>query len=752
MWYMLHRSPQADSDFALVAAELLQSTSRNIMLAMGGLYLIWCLIAPFIWAAHLIPIVLLITPIVFVATTIGVWTLNRQYLAAQAIWQIGVTAAVAIAISIFQQPAIGFIYVLFPLVNVVTTGWPAGLAAEGMVIAVAWWLCYGSSVPSLPPAYGLAIACGGAVTGLLGWVSTRALLVVTEWSLFSSARARQKMEEAREQQLELREMQKDLLHANRELAALSERLKAMHQIAEEARRAEEEFVANVSHELRTPLNMIIGFSEMITQSPHVYGAKLPPALLADVTIIQRSSQHLAKLVDDVLDLGQVEAGRLALSKEWTSLREITDVAVAAVRALFESKRLSLDIEVPPDLPPVFCDSTRISQVILNLLSNAGRYTEQGGVRVKAWHDQDAIVVSVTDTGPGIALENQARVFEPFQQLGNSIRHHHGGRGLGLSICKRFVEIHGGRIWLESTLGAGTTISFSLPLETPLSHMSARGDWRRWFSPHDQYEGHGGRKRVPAPTMAPRYVLLEEGDVLRRLCNRYMRDTEVVAVSSSGEAIRELGRSPARALIVNAPGPGQALTTSGELTDLPYGTPTMSCWVPGADEAARRLGVVRYLVKPVAGDTLLSTLESLGQNVKKVLLVDDEPEVLQLFSRVLSSAPRRYDLLMARNGQRALDMLRQRRPDVMLLDLSMPGLDGSNVLLEKGRDASIRQIPVVVVSSTDPAAKPIVIDRLMVTRSGGLSVGDLLACIQSVSEILSPSAQPADQGRPEEPGG
>ncbi len=159
-------------------------------------------------------------------------------------------------------------------------------------------------MPPIALNLGLGVIASSAFTGLLGWSATRTLLTVTEWSLFGYEQARQKMEEAREQRLELAQMKEDLIQANQELARLSERLKALHQVAEEARQAKEMFVANVSHELRTPLNMIIGFSEMMTQSPQIYSAGLPPALLADIAAIQRNSQHLAKLVNDVLDLSQ----------------------------------------------------------------------------------------------------------------------------------------------------------------------------------------------------------------------------------------------------------------------------------------------------------------------------------------------------------------------------------------------------------------------------------------------------------------
>jgi len=753
MWYGLRISSKVDAEFADSATELLRSRTRSLIITIGGLYLAWYLVStvafPFTvgWHTFVVGLVVVLTH------AVSLWVLPRKLLVAQAVWQAGLVAAITLAVYSFRQPEIGFFYSLLPLMAGLTIGWPASVLAESVVIALVGWLYHSGWMPSMSISYALGIIFGGAFTGLLGWVTTDALLTVTLWSLFYSKQAREKMEEAQNQRIELQDTQQDLIHANQELARLSDRLKAMNQVAEEARRAKEEFVANVSHELRTPLNMIIGFSEMITQSPRVYGNRLPLALLADITAIQRNSQHLAKLVNDVLDLSQVEAGRMALSKEWTSIQGIIEEATHVVQALFESKGLYLETEVPPDLPPVFCDGTRIRQVVINLLSNSGRFTERGGVRVKAWCDEGNLVLSMADTGPGIAEQDQKKLFEPFQQLDGSIHLLHGGSGLGLSISKRFVEMHGGKMWLESRVGVGTTIIFSLPLETPLSlAFGSDSNVSRWFNPHSEYEyrSRTRRSKAPAPRVIPRYVLLEKGEALQRLFSRYLDGVETVLVRSIEEAITELSRSPAQALVVNIPPFEEMRVPVEQLTNLPYDTPAVTCWVPGEDEAAKRLGVVRYLIKPVTRETLLSVLGDLGQGVKSVLLVDDEPEALQLFTRMLSSAERRYDVLQAKNGHRALTLLRQRKPDVVLLDLIMPGMDGFQVLKQKSQDPAIRQIPVVVISSRDPSGQPIVSDTLTVTRSGGLSARNFLACIQALSEILSPSVQSGGPGQPEKP--
>ncbi len=668
------------------------------------------------------------------------------------IWQLGLAVALALSMLMLDRPEIALLFVFLPLIATATIGPLGGLGAEVLVVLVAWWATGGQFGAPLSPEFGLAIVVIGAFAGVLGWTITSPLLTVAEWSMAGFREAQRNLEEAREQRLELIQTEEDLRKANGELARLSDRLRVLQRVAEEARQAKAEFVANVSHELRTPLNMIIGFTEIIARSPQVYGGKLPPALLTDIAAIQRNSQHLANLVNDVLDLSQVEAGRMALTKEWTALPEVIEAAVAAVKAFYDSKGLYLRADVSADLPQVFCDGTRIREVIINLLSNAGRFTERGGVDVRCHREGTEIVVSVTDTGPGISQQDQKRIFEPFQQLDPRRRRRHGGSGLGLTISKQFVEMHGGRMWVESPadgdengenrapqLGPGTRISFSLALESPL----AADQPGRHRAPHPD-PGRRGRlpaaqenvTRAGAAAAAPRLVVMEKERTLQRLLTRYLPEVEVTRTRDIEEAVQELNRSPAQALVVNA-SPLEAIPPSA-LTGLPYGTPAVSCWVPGEDEAARRLGVVQYLVKPVPAEKLLEAIAALDGDIRTVLVVDDEPDELHLFARMLEADAHDYRILQVTSGQRALDMLRTRHPDVMLLDLVMAGIDGFQVLEEKGRDPAIRDIPVIVISSRDPTGDPVVSNTLTVTHGSGLSVRNLLACIQAIGEILSPA--------------
>ena len=581
------------------------------------------------------------------------------------------------------------------------------------------------------------------VTWGVVWVALRFAQTSTQWSWANFDYMRALLEEARTQRLHLKEVQQDLNQANAELARISDRLRAMYRVAEEARRAKEEFVANVSHELRTPLNMIIGFSEIITRNPRLYGRELPPQLLADIEVIQRNSKHLASLVDDVLDLSRTEAGRLALVREKVSMREIVEAALTAVMPLFQSKGLSLTMDVPEDLPLVYCDKTRIRQVIINLLSNAGRFTERGGAHVCARVEDQTMVISVADTGPGIPKEDQERIFEPFEQYDGSISRLYGGSGLGLAISRRFVELHGGKMWVESEPGKGSTFYARLPLDV-LAPLPMR-EGVRWFNPYQTYEPRTRPSQAPQPNVRPRLVVLEPSDTLKRILARHEPEVEVASVHTLEEAIREVSRTPARALLINEALPPEGLEDVSMAARLPFGTPVIHCFIPEKQEAADHLGVVAYLLKPVQQEDLFAALDRIPKAVKSILLVDDNPEALQLFGRMLSSGERRYQIYRASSGERALALLRSRRPDVMLLDLIMPGMDGFSVLKQKRQEEAIRDIPVIAISALDAAPGGYATSFLNVTRGGGINLQEFLRCTEALTALLAP---PERTGAPE----
>jgi CheY-like chemotaxis protein len=479
--------------------------------------------------------------------------------------------------------------------------------------------------------------------------------------------------------------------------------------------------------------MIMGFSEMIARSPDIYGSELPASLLADLDVIHRNSQHLSRLIDDVLDLSQVDADQIALTREWTPVQEIIEAALIAVRPLFDSKGLYLRKEMPEGLV-AFCDPTRIRQVLLNLLSNAGRFTEEGGVHLRAWQEEDTLTVSVADTGPGIAAQDLGRLFQPFQQVDGSIRRRYGGTGLGLCISKRFIELHEGHIWVESEENVGTTFAFRIPVAPP--PPTDETHYAHSLAPGWEYLQRTRPSKAPEPVVTPRLVILENGKVLGRLLSRYTDGIEIAPVTSLQQAMHALASEPARALLINDVSIGDTLRRLDEHVELPYGTPAIVCSVPGIHEAAGGLGVSDYLVKPISRETLLATLDRLGLRGKTVLIIDDQLEALQLFRRMLISEGCGYRILRATNGLQGMRILREQGADAVLLDLVMPRMDGFRFLAEKTQDPALRDIPVVVISACDPGGQPVVSNALAVTRKGGLSVPQLLSCIDTLSTTLA----------------
>jgi signal transduction histidine kinase/HAMP domain-containing protein len=243
-------------------------------------------------------------------------------------------------------------------------------------------------------------------------------------------------------------------------ARLFREIEAKGRELEIASKHKSEFLANMSHELRTPLNAILGYTELILDK--IYG-DVPENIQEVLERVEKNGRHLLGLINDVLDLSKIEAGQLVLSLDDYSMKEVVHTVFTAVESLAAEKNLELKVSVSPEVTHGMGDQQRISQVFLNLVGNAIKFTEAGEVRIEATASNDTFVVSVSDTGPGLSEADQQRIFEEFHQVDGSSTRKKGGTGLGLSIAKRIVEMHGGRIWVESTVGKGSTFWFTLPV-------------------------------------------------------------------------------------------------------------------------------------------------------------------------------------------------------------------------------------------------------------------------------------------------
>jgi signal transduction histidine kinase len=229
---------------------------------------------------------------------------------------------------------------------------------------------------------------------------------------------------------------------------------------EEASQHKSQFLANMSHELRTPLNAILGYTELMADG--AYGEP-SEKMLGILKRLEANGRHLLGLINDVLDLSKIEAGQLVLELSDYSIQDIAQAVRSTLEPLAADKKLGFKVEVAPQLPSGRGDGRRLTQVLINLVDNAIKFTDAGEVVIKAVANNGSFQVSVHDTGPGISASDQAKLFQEFQQADNTITRKKGGTGLGLAISKRIIEMHGGRVWIDSVVGEGSTFSFTVPV-------------------------------------------------------------------------------------------------------------------------------------------------------------------------------------------------------------------------------------------------------------------------------------------------
>lgn len=565
------------------------------------------------------------------------------------------------------------------------------------------------------------------LTTLVAWLSNRNLLVALAWSWNSFCQAQVSTEEARRHRGELAQALKELDSAYYRLERFSVQLAHARNAAEEARRAKQQFVANVSHELRTPLNIIIGFSEAIVLSPESYGVRsVPRAFMGDINRIYRSAQHLKNLIDDVLDLSKIDAQHLPLFVERTALADIIAETTDMLEPLARQKGLHMRVAVPADLPPLLLDRLRIRQVLLNLLSNAIRFTETGSVTVHVEQKDGELQVSVTDTGPGIPAENLNRVFEEFYQIDAALTKRFDGTGLGLALSRRFVELHGGQMWVESELGHGSRFVFTLP-RTP---------------PHPQVVRHAHQPLAPTSQQEARHgpllLITSAEPMVANFLKRHLQGYQVKAIAP--ETLEEAVASYLpHAIITNnhMPAPVHEDTKN----TAPPAVPVISCPLPDAHHLARALGVDHYLIKPIARDQLLELLAEYQEKVHHILIVDDDVHLCELLARIVRAAPQAYTIDIACGGEEGLARMQACIPDLVLLDFLMPGVNGLDVLRFMRENARLCSVPVVMITAHDLPSEDILQwaqpSTLRVDYPQGFRMSELLRCLQALLDALPP---------------
>jgi len=631
----------------------------------------------------------------------------------------GLTATLTVALLLHPGSSFALYFFLIVLAATGAFDWRAGLGAALLASGVILWTTY-LVVGVTPLGVAEQSLCFVWATLVLAWLLARPLRATLDWSWSSYLLAQAKTEEVRLRQAELAQVSKSLTEACERLERLNLELHEAREAAETARQMKAEFAATVGHELRTPINLIIGFSQMMASPRRAsyYTERLPESYRGDVESVYHNACHISSLVDDILDLSQIDAHRMALHKEPAVLSRVAQEAAANVAPLYAEAGLDLSIEVPADLPRVPADPVRIRQVLINLLYNAVRFTHQGGVTITA-HTVDAeVVVAVHDTGVGIPADSVCRLFEEFRQIQAPSRGHVGS-GLGLAVCKRFVELHGGNIWAESELDLGTTIFFSLPLHDNVATTSFHN--------------------VPVPIASADQertdvAILDPSGETVRIIQRYLDGYRVREVKNPEQASHFAKRGELRAMIVTSVDAQQAWYDYQRLHEEVRSVPTLIYPLRTRETIAETLSATAYLTKPVSREQLLRVVRRLPRPIHNLVVVEDDAEMRCLLARMLRSLSRRYVVEEAPDGATGLRLIRQSRPDAVLLDLLMPDTDGYAVLRTLRDDESLRQIPVVVISAKGPK-EDVLVDAVGIARHDGLTVGEAMAYLEASLDAL-----------------
>ena len=575
-------------------------------------------------------------------------------------------------------------------------------------------------------AYLILLALLGEVRGLdrgLGEALIHLALLYTASFFFLRGIA-----DLRDKRLRIRELAHDKSRQLEELQQLTATLDRQarelanaHLESQEASHAKSQFLANMSHELRTPLNSIIGFSEIL-------GAKLEdrlePRFAKFLKNILDSGRHLLGLINDILDLSKIEAGKMELSLEKVPLPDVVEGVRGVMLGVVGQRGIELEVEVDDELPTLVADGPKLKQILYNLVSNAIKFSPDGStVQIAARYlpadvsllAVPAAEIRVADQGIGISPEDQIAIFEEFRQVDGEVTRAHGGTGLGLTLVRRFAEMHGGIVSLDSVAGRGSTFTVCLPIDASLElltprkppEVSAAGAAESEVAEACTVESSAGKADLAALGGGPVVLVVEDDEPFYRAL---AADLEGAGYqprwAHHGEQALELARElgPA-AITLDLALPGidgwevlKALKDDPELA----GVPVVIVSLHENHELGFALGAEDYFLKPLERHRFLTRLkELLGDDVatsRPALIVDDDPQVHQLLEEELARAG--YEVLAAHDGREGLELAASRTPAIIVLDLMMPQINGFEVAAALRENPATAGIPIIVLTAKE----------------------------------------------------
>ncbi|TEB13494.1 ATP-binding protein [Pelotomaculum propionicicum] len=480
---------------------------------------------------------------------------------------------------------------------------------------------------------------------------------------------------------ELLETNKKLQNEINERKKVEEALLESNEKLKEIDKLKTDFLSTVSHELRTPLTSVIGFARLTRKKledvifPQVKSndKKVETAeaqIRSNINIIVSEGERLTELINDVLDIAKLEAGKVEWKMEPLSISEIIDRATASTAFLFEQKGIKLIKDIPADLPNIKGDRDRLIQVLINLISNAVKFTDKGSVTCRVRDTGRDLFVSVIDTGSGISNEDKEKVFEKFKQSGDTLTGKPKGTGLGLAICRQIVSYHGGRIWAESELGQGSVFTFTIPVDKRINvRMIDKDTLIKQF-----------REQVvnvaPAPSRGKKIILVVDDDINIRALLRQELEAVGYCVREAGnglEAIKEVKVEKPDLIILDVMMPNMSgFDVAAVLRNDPntMEIPIVILSIVEDMDRGYRIGIDRYYTKPVNTENLLEgigALVSRGASRKKVIVVDKDESTVKTLTGALEA--KGYTVEVVNDLEGCIRRAREEKPDMIIVDAS-----------------------------------------------------------------------------------
>jgi CheY-like chemotaxis protein/signal transduction histidine kinase/HAMP domain-containing protein len=489
---------------------------------------------------------------------------------------------------------------------------------------------------------------------------------------------------------ELKNQSEEIQQASHELQKQNQALEQQRVRIEEANRLKSEFLSNMSHELRTPLNSVMALSRvLIMQAKN----KLSDEEANYLKIIERNGKNLLSLINDILDLSKIEAGKLDIRPRWFSIKSTVEIIMERLELLATEKGLTLSLNIPEDLPKIESDESRVHQILQNLIGNAVKFNEKGAVTVSIHHDHDNIAIDIIDTGIGISQKDLPYIFEEFRQVDGSSSRRYDGTGLGLAIVYKTAMILGGNITVQSELGKGSTFRLNLPVTFRKDAPVSEPVIFRTSTPETPVE-----KTI--------LIVDDEQEILTMISDHLSQDYNIITTTSGKEAIKLARIHQPFAITLDVIMPEmdgwevlQQLRQIPDTRDIPV----IIVSVSADKETGIALGAVGYVSKPIDRNQLIAEINRIdGPSPYSILITDDNEIDRNEIARTIKQE--NMKAIIADSGKKCLNIIKESLPDVLVLDLMMPEMDGFSVLNAIRSDPETRNLPVIVVTAKDLTAE------------------------------------------------